>query len=135
MLVIKTFPLFISAVNYTKAGLIDVIYAKSSFGAQAMILTRAEIVYLIKEHSQIFYIDDRSYSSQVFLLKNGFLSNQESSKDSLGSLKTLANQLGELSVFEKNTLAGKTKKHIQSLGTVPKGIGQNQVVFDSHKKN
>lgn len=135
MLVIKTFPLFISAVNYAKPGLIDAIYAKSSFGAQAMILTRAEMVYLIKEHSQIFYIDERSYSFQVYLLKNGVLSNQESPIDSLGSLKSFANQLGEIPTFEKNTLTGNAKKYIHSLGAAPKSVGQDHLIFDSYKKN
>lgn len=120
MLDIKTYPLFISAVNYAKDGLISVVYAKSAFGVQTMILTRTEMVYLIKEHFQLFYIDEHSFSFRVFLLQNGFLSNHNPTKDSLGSLNSLSNQLGEISTFEKNRLAQNAKKYIHSLNTPQK---------------
>lgn len=108
-------PLYITAVDYTKKGVIDSIHAKFSFDDTGMIFSRSEMLYLLESANQTFYIDERSFSFQVKKSRNGSLNATGENRDDLGKLITIEKLLGKISKNDKLSLQEKGTKYLKNL--------------------
>lgn len=117
------YPLYISAVDYKKGGLIEFIYADSAFGSEGMILSRAEIVLLIEDHKQLFFVDETSYSFRLGFTPNKSLNTIPTMTfDRLGHLHSLHDRLGEMSSSKKEQFLRNAKRYLRGVTGNPKPV-------------